>query len=153
MAGIADYERKKIKRQIKMTWMAFHFLGIPILGPCIGRRLQEKIKGFRLYQATDESVSALIRNAERCAVGERVCSSCSAHSPVTESVFLDDLAIAMVCSRQARFVSADEAIATLAMYPDNPLIVSTIEGHEQEICRSYPKDCIYWNMKKRGFQV
>jgi hypothetical protein len=152
MAVISDYQNKKIKRHIRLTRGAFYFLGVPVIGPYIRRQLQKKIKEFRLYQGTDESVSVLIRGAGRCAVGERVCASCSANSPVTESVFLDDLAISMVDSGQARFVAADEAIATLKKYPHNPLIVSTVSGKEQEICRSYPNDCIYWNMKIRGFE-
>jgi hypothetical protein len=152
VAELSEYESKKIKSHIIITRLTLHLLTCPFIGPHIRRKLQEKIKDFQLHQETMETVSLLIRNAERCAVGERVCASCSRNSPVTESVFLDDLAIVMVRSGQARFVHGDEAITILEKYPGNPLIVASISGKVQEICRSYPKDCIYWNMKKNGFE-
>lgn len=152
MAELSDYGSKKIKSHIIITRLALHLLAYPIIGPHIRKKLQEMIKDFQLHQETMETVSLLIRNAERCAVGERACASCSRNSPITESVFLDDLAVAMVRSGQARFVNGDEAITILEKYPDNPLIVARISGKAQEICRSYPKDCIYWNMKKNGFE-
>lgn len=65
---------------------------------------------------------------------------------------MDDLAVAMVRSGQARFVTGDEAISILEKYPGNPLIIANVSEKAQEICRSYPKDCIYWNMKKNGFE-
>ena len=152
MALVSDYENRKIKRQIILARWALQLFGCPVLGSFIRRKVQEKIKSFQLHPGNLETVSILIRNAELCAVGVRVCASTSPGSPVTESVFLDELATAMVRSGQARFVNADEAITILGRYPDNPLVVASVSGRQQEICRSYPKDCIYWNLKKEGLK-
>jgi hypothetical protein len=115
------------------------------------RKIKSQIRPFRLHVETPESVSVLIRNPGSCAVGERVCASLSRGSPVTESVFLYELAAEMVRSGQARFVDGDTAIAVLEKYPVHPpLVVAHISGKAQEICRSDPEDCIFWNLKKRG---
>jgi len=151
VAELADYESRKIKTHIVVTRSLLHLISIPVIGPVIRKKLQEKIHAFHLEVGTYETAVLLIRNANRCAVGERVCASCSRSAPVTESVFLDELADVMVRSRQARFVPAGDAVACLEKYPKNPIIVARIAGRRQEICRSYPEDCIYWNMKKRDF--
>jgi hypothetical protein len=149
---LSDYESKKIKRHILFARGTIHFFAYPFIGVYAQRKMQEKIKNFHLRRENMEAVSVLIRNAGRCAVGERVCASLSKNSPITESVFLDELADAMIKSGQARQVSGDEAIKTLEKYPKNPLIVACISGKKQEICRSYPEECIYWNLKKKGFE-
>lgn len=152
MAELSDYESKKIKRHILMARWMMHLFPCPFIGSFLQGTIRNRIKPFSLRLVNMETVSLLIRSAELCAVGDRVCSSLSQDSPITESVFLDDLAGAMVRSGQARIVNRDEAIAILEKYPENPLIVARISGKEQEICRSYPKNCIYWNLKKKGFE-
>jgi hypothetical protein len=95
--------------------------------------MHEKIDSFQLHPEKTETVSKFIRDAEFCAVGERVCASLSKYSP-NESAFLDDLAGAMFRSGQARFVNGNEAISILEKYPETPLIVGCISGKAQEIC-------------------
>ena len=150
MAELSDYESRKIKHHLRVARWTLHLISFPLIGPWLREKMREKIRPFHLNTETPESVSVLIRNAGSCAIGERVCASLSRGSPVTESVFLDELAVAMVRSGQARFVDSDTAIAVLEKYPGHPLIVAHISGNAQEICRSYPEDCIFWNLKKRG---
>ena len=116
MSDLSDYECKKIKKQIILARWSLHLFGVPLLGPYVQRKVQEKVNPFQLRQGDMEYVSGLIRDSRTCAAGERVCASLSRGSPVTESVFPDELADVMVRSGQARNVSGGEAIAILGKY-------------------------------------
>jgi hypothetical protein len=151
MASLADYESGRIKNQIVRARTAMHFLSVPVVGRFVREKLQDRIRDFNLRCIPVETASDVIREARCCAAGERVCYSCSDKTHFSESVFLDELAEVMVASGQAHFVSGDEAVTTLLKYPDNPLVIARISGKDSEICCSYPKDCIYWNMKAHGF--
>lgn len=93
-----------------------------------------------------------IDQAEKCAVGDRVCLCEFPDSPHTESVFLDELAEAMVEAGKARFVSKETARHTLSEYKGRPIIISRVSGKYMEICRTWPKNCLYWNFEKRGLK-
>ena len=54
----------------------------------------------------------------------------------------------MVNAEKARYVKKKDAIFTLEKYPKNPLILAKVSNKYMEICRSYPQDCIYYNMHR-----
>ena len=54
----------------------------------------------------------------------------------------------MVKAGKARSVEKEDAIRTLKKYPKNPLITAKVSNKYMEICRSYPEDCIYYNMHR-----
>jgi len=56
----------------------------------------------------------------------------------------------MVRSGQARIASIEDAEQTLKKSFQHPLIISKVSGRYQEICASYPPDCVYWRAEKRG---
>ncbi len=72
IAELSDYESKRIKNLIIITRLALHLLAYPFPGLHIRRKLQDKIKDFQLHREKINTVSVLIRNAELCAVGERI---------------------------------------------------------------------------------
>jgi methylmalonyl-CoA mutase cobalamin-binding subunit len=69
-------------------------------------------------------------------------------TPLTESVFLDDLAGGMVEVGKAKFVTKEEAIDNIKKHQKNPIIVSKVSGQHSEICLTWPKKCLYWNMER-----
>jgi len=123
-----------------------------ILGIKIEKLLTRRIKPFEPILTNHRAVSEMINNLSKQAVGERVCRTLFKDSPLTESVFLDDLAIAMGAAGKAQFASKDEAKNTLLKYSRHPIIVSKVSGEYWEICCSMPQDCVYWNLEKRGIQ-
>ena len=57
----------------------------------------------------------------------------------------------MVKAGKARVVSKEEAVETLKKY-GTPIIVSKVSGQYNEICRSSPKECVYWNAERAGLK-
>jgi len=54
----------------------------------------------------------------------------------------------MVKAGKGQYAEKIEAINTLKKYPKNQLILAKVSGKYMEICRSYPKDCAFYNMEK-----
>ena len=113
-------------------------------------RIQKKIQEFEPRILSFPEASVYIRKASIIALGERVCRALHPGSVSTESVFLDELAEAMICSGQARLASIEDAEQTLKKHSSRPLIISMVSGRYQEICASYPPDCVYWKAEKSG---
>ena len=97
---------------------------------------------------TYEEATELIREARVCAVGPRVCMAVHTGAPPTEAVFLDELAEGMATPGKARRVTPTEGIANLDRYRKSPLIASKVSGKYAEICPTWAKKCLYWNMEK-----
>lgn len=112
--------------------------------------IQKKIQEFNPKILSVPEASVYIRKASIIALGERVCQALHPVSVSTESVFLDELAEAMISSGQARLASIEDAEQTLKKHSSRPLIISMVSGRYQEICASYPLDCVYWKAEKSG---
>jgi hypothetical protein len=152
MADVNDYITGKILTDTKKALYILKFVKIPIVGYLIGKELLKKIRKFESKLIDMERASNLIQESKKCAVGERVCRAIHKNSNVTESIFLDELAEGMVKIGKAGYVTKEEAINTLKMYPNNPLILSKVSGKYMEICRSLPRKCVYWNMERCGLK-
>jgi hypothetical protein len=113
-------------------------------------RIHKKIQEFEPRILSVPEASVYIRKAAIIALGERVCQAIHPVSVSTESVFLDELAEAMVRSGQARLASIEDAEQNLKKHSSHPLIISKVSGKYQEICASYPLDCVYWKAEKSG---
>ncbi len=72
-------------------------------------RIQKKIQEFEPRILSFPEASVYIRKASIIALGERVCRALHPGSVSTESVFLDELAEAMISSGQARLASIEDA--------------------------------------------
>ncbi|OQX95192.1 hypothetical protein B6I21_06730 [candidate division KSB1 bacterium 4572_119] len=151
MANIQDYTSGKILSQAKLALRLLKFVSIPIIGNLIVKKLLEEIKLFEPKLIDIEVASAIIQKSKTCAVGERACKALHKNSKFTETVFLDELADELVGVEKAKYVTKHEAIATLKKYK-NPIILSKVGNNSFEICRSTPKECVYWNFERRGLK-
>ena len=148
MADIDDYTSGRVLKYIKMIYYSLILVKFPILDHLIGKELLKRIMLSEPKIIDINIASALIQESKKCAVGERVCRSLNKDSKFTESVFLDELAEGMIKAGKAQHAEKEEAIKTLQKYPENPLILAKVSNKYMEICRSVPKDCVYYNMQR-----
>jgi len=150
MATIEDYMSGRVCELIKQTFSIFESSEQVLNGTDVGEAMLNNVKKLEPKRLAIDEAIGLIQESKQCAIGERVCRSVHIGSPLTESVFLDDLAAGMVQSGKARFATKEEAIDNIKKYQENPIIVSKVSGQHSEICPTWPKKCLYWNMEKRG---
>lgn len=149
MATIEDYVSGKVCRQIEKSFAIFDAAGKSSLaGTRIGGILSENVSKLAPRRLTIDQAIQLIEDARQWAVGPRVCKAVHTEAPLTESVFLDDLAEGMVQAGKAKRVTKAEAIENLKQYRRQPIIVTRVSGKHAEICPTWAKKCIYWNMEK-----
>lgn len=148
MATIQDYMSGKVCEQIKKAFSVFESVEAPLNDTEVGKSMLNNVKQLEPRKLTIDEAIKLIQEAMQCAIGERVCRSLHKETPFTESVFLDDLAAGMVECGRARFVTKEEATDNIKKYQKNPIIVSKVSGKHSEICPTWPKKCLYWNMEK-----
>lgn len=152
MATIEDYTSGRVCEKIKMSFSVFNSTEETLSGTDIGRRLLGEVKKFEPRKLTVEQAIQLVENAEQCAIGQRVCRAVFSEAPLTETVFLDELAQGMVAAGKARSVKKEEAIENIQKYRKKPIIVSKVSGKHSEICFTWPKLCVYWNSEKHGLK-
>ena len=149
MATIGDYISGRICEQIKQALSIMD--DAPegqIKSTKVGKALLENVAELEPRKMKVEEAIALIRESEKCAIGERVCRCLHPGSPLSETVFLDELAAGMVAAGKARFVAVDAAIDNVRKYHTGPVVVTRVSGKHAEICRTWAKRCVYWNMEK-----
>jgi hypothetical protein len=148
MATIQDYKSGKVCEQIKKAFSVFESIKAPLNEIEVGKVMLDNVKELEPKKLRIDEAIKLIQEAKQCAIGDRVCRSLHTEAPVTESVFLDDLAAGMVEAGKAKFATKEEAINNMKKYQKNPIIVSKVSGKYSEICPTWPKKCLYWNMEK-----
>jgi len=149
MATIQDYKSGKVCEQIKRAFSVFESTEAPLNDTEVGKVMLKNVRELEPKKLAIDEAIKLIQEAKQCAIGDRVCRSLHTETPLTESVFLDDLAAGMVEAGKARFATKEEAIDNMSKYQKNPIIVSKVSGKYLEICPTWPKKCLYWNMEKR----
>ena len=150
MGTTEDYSTGRILENIRKALHVFDSTEGSLSNNEQALRIQEKIQAFEPRILSFPEASDYIRKASTIALGERVCRALHPGSVSTESVFLDELAEAMISSGQARLASIEDAEQTLKKHSSRPLIISMVSGRYQEICASYPPDCVYWKAEKSG---
>lgn len=149
MATIEDYVSGKVCRQIEKSFAIFDTAGRSSLaGTRIGEILLKNVSRLEPLKRTIDQAIRLIEDAGQCAVGPRVCMAVHTEAPRTESVFLDELAEGMGKAGKAVPVTKAAAIENLKKYRKHPVIVTKVSGKHAEICPTWAKTCIYWNMEK-----
>ncbi len=152
MAKVEDYVSGKILEDAETTLRAIKAVELSLIGSYVGKKLLEKIEKFEPMQITVDEASGLIKNARNVAVGQRFCFALH-NRDFAESVFLDELAEGLVNAGKARYTNKEDAINALRRYSEyNPIIASKVSGKYMEICCSSPRDCVYWNMEKKGLR-
>lgn len=148
MATIQEYVSGEVCEKIRQAFLIFNSVEGSLNGSKVGKAMLNNVNKLEPKKLTiDESIK-LIQESKQCAIGERVCRSLHKETPLTESVFLDELAAGMVEAGKARFVNKDEAMDNVRKYQKKPIIVSKVSGKYSEICPTWPKKCLYWNMEK-----
>ena len=148
MATVEEYVSGKVCEQIAKSFAIFDAAGKSSLaGTRIGDILSENVGKLAPKKLTLDEAIRLIEDAAQCAIGPRVCMAVHTEAPLTESVFLDELAEGMVNAGKAAPATKAEAIANLKKYR-KPIIVTKVSGKHAEICPTWAKRCIYWNMEK-----
>jgi hypothetical protein len=150
MGTIEDYSTERILENIRKALHVFDSTERSLNNNEQAVRIHKKIQEFEPRILSFPEASVYIRKAAIVALGERVCQALHPGSVSTESVFLDELAEVMVRSGQARLASIEDAEQTLKKHSSRSLIISKVSGRYQEICASYPPDCVYWRAEKRG---
>jgi len=152
MATIEDYTSGKVCDQIRMAFSIFDSAEKSLANSDIGQNLLNAVKKFEPKKLTVGQAIQLVENADQCAIGERVCRAVFTDAPLTETVFLDELAQGMVETGKARSVTKEEAIENIQKYSKKSIIVSKVSGKHSEICFTWPKLCVYWNAEKHGLK-
>jgi len=149
---VEDYVSGKILEDAEAMLKAINAVRLPLIGSSIGKKLLEKIEKFEPMQITIAEASKLLKNAGKVAVGQRVCFTLH-NRDFAESVFLDELAEELVNVGKAKYTTEDDAINTLRRYSGScPIVASKVSGKYMEMCCSSPRDCVYWNMERKGLK-
>jgi hypothetical protein len=154
MATVEEYGSGRVLRHIRLAHIALGCAGIPLAGPVIARNLERRMQLLGIRPITLAEAGSVIDACGHCAAGPRICQPLFPQSVASEAVFLDELADRLAApAGRARPVTKEQAKALLAKYPDNPLILSRVSGRYLEICRSDPRVCVYWKMRRGGLNV
>lgn len=147
MATIEQYKTGWVPKASKMAVDLMQSTQGVLLETDHGKMIYKEIQSFAPMRLNEKQAFALIDDADMCAVGERSCKCNYEDAPYSETVFLNELAEAVVASGKARWVDKETAKASIKKYSGLPIITSKVSGRYMEICRSWPKKCIYWNME------
>ncbi len=153
MPTIEEYGSGRVLRDIRYAHFALGCTHLPLAGPAVVRKLEQKMAPLGIRPVSSEEAGQLIDGSGRCAAGPRICCNLFPRSVGSEAVFLDELADRLVAANKAAFVTREQAKECLARFPKNPLVVSKVSGRYLEICRSDPEVCIYWKMRRAGLKV
>ena len=153
MPTIKGYGSGRVLRDIRYAHFALGCTRIPLAGPVVVRKLEQRMEPLGIRPVTLGEAERLIDASGRRAAGPRIYSPLFPWSACSEAVSLDDLADRLVATKKAVFVTKEQAKAVLARYPQNPLVVSKVSDRYLEICRSDLAVCIYWKMRRAGLKV
>ena len=148
MATVQAYISGQVCEQIQQVFSIFDSAQGPLNGNRAGDAMLNAVSALAPQKLSIDEATALIQKSKKCATGHRVCRAVHKGTPLTEAVFLDELAQGMTEAGKATLVTKDEAIKTINAYRKSPIIVSKVSGKYQEICPTWPKKCLYWNMEK-----
>lgn len=98
-----------------------------------------------------DTLRNLIGDSERIAVGPRVCLGVhEACKRPQNSVFLDELAEALVEEGKAEYVGKEKAIEVLEKGRDegHTHILTKVSGKPMELCNSCENCCILWKLER-----
>ena len=116
MATISEYMSGKICEQISLALSIMDDAPKGQLkGTKIGKALLRNVGELEPLKMKVEEAITLIRKSEKCAIGERVCRCLHKDAPLSETVFLDELAVGMVSADTGTFRSLSMTSLTKAI--------------------------------------
>jgi hypothetical protein len=150
MRTVEDYASGKILKDVQRAKQKVKTLG-ETGDPVLRRELEESSKDSTKhhYVATLKHLKALLDSAETIAIGPRICEECEQPS---ESVFLDELAEALIDVGKAKNATKNEAYFVLqeGKTKRHPHVVSIVEGKPMELCNTCVDCCVLWQREKIG---
>lgn len=152
MATIEQYKSGEAAKAVRMAFEAMKDQKALLPETQLAALFLQNAEALAPMALDEAGAFEFIEKATKCALGDRVCNRAFPESPHTCAVFLGELADAMVESGQAEYVSPGEAKAALAEHRGKPLVISKVSGQYAEICRTWPENCFYWNLEKRGLK-
>ena len=150
MSTVEQYKSGEAAKAVKMAWQAMKAIEGDLAADEIGKMIIDTVRGLSPQKVKLDQAAELIAQADKCAKGERVCRCQFPDSPLSESVFLDELAEGLVKAGKAEFATPDQAVTVLKNGKGKPIVVTKVEGKYMEICRTWHEHCVYWNLEKRG---
>jgi hypothetical protein len=152
MATIEQYKSGWVCQAVRQSVQGIKAADGPLAGTGFGDALLHGVAPLAPCKLTLDQAEGFIDRAAVCAVGERMCRNSFPDAPVTRSVFLDELALALAEIGRARLVDKEQAKQVMREQKGRPIVISRVDGRYQEICRTLPENCIYWNMEKKGLR-
>lgn len=152
MATIEQYKSGWVCQAVRQSVEGIRAAEGPLAGTSFGDALLQGVEPLAPLKLSLDQAEEYIDNARICAVGERMCRNSFPDAPVTRSVFLDELAQALAEIGRAEIVEKEQARQVMRGQKGHPIVISRVDGRYQEICRTLPETCIYWNMEKRGLR-
>ena len=152
MATIEQYRSGEAAKAVRLAYEAMQSPEKPLVETRLREIFDRNLKVLLPLAVNESQAVDFIEMADRCAIGDRLCKCEFPQAPSSCAVFLEELADAMVEVGKAEYVSKQEAIRELSRHKGKPLVVSKVSGKYMEICRTWPKNCFYWNMEKHGMK-
>ncbi|NTW32969.1 MAG: hypothetical protein HGB12_10125 [Bacteroidetes bacterium] len=94
--------------------------------------IREKILAFRPGWITSQEAMEMIRESSIIAVGERICRALHSESPETLSVFLDELAGALIEAGKPEIITPEDTIQVIRKQSREKFIASMVDGSKKE---------------------
>jgi hypothetical protein len=152
MATINQYKSGEAAKMVRLAYESMQAIEEPLLETKLAKIFTKSVEDLKPLTIKIDQALEFIKNAKKCAIGDRICKSEFPESPSTCAVFLDELADAMVEVCKAQYASKKAAMAALSDHKGKPLVASKVSGEYREICRTWPMYCFYWNLEKRGLK-
>ncbi len=152
MPTINDYVSGNILNLIKRGFHLFGYVKTPLVGRFVTKYGSYEMNKCDPVRISADAAGELIQGSRKYAVGQRVCNVLYGGADAGKSVFLDELAVGLVRAGKADYVPREEAVRTICQDRKGPIMITRVSGKHMEICRSIPKNCIYWNAEKHGLK-
>ena len=150
MATIEQYKAGWVCDAVRRSVLGLKAADGPLTHTGFGSMLLNEVKPLAPLKLSLAQAEEYIDNARVCAVGERMCRASFPESAATRAVFLDELGQALAGIGRAELVDKEQAKQVMREQKGRPIVITRVEGRYQEICRTLPENCIYWNMEKKG---
>lgn len=148
MATVEQYKSGWVVKQVRKLVTMLRSVETPLGGTKEGDQILAMIKPLEPKKLDLDQAASYINEARICAVGARACYGSFEGTPKTMSVYLDELADGFVEVGKASYVSKEEAIQVLKDQKGYPIVITKVSDKHVEICRTWTKTCVYWNMEK-----
>ena len=154
MRTVEDYASGKILEVVKKTELKIQAL-IDTGDPEIRKELEERSKDSknRHFIANMKTLKELIEKSKTVAIGPRICLEIHKEcEQKAESVFLDELAEALINVGKAQKATKEEAYNVLkeGEKRGHPHLVSIVANKPLELCNSCTDCCVLWKRERLG---